>query len=1625
MQFNTSNLREFSNAYATLTKQFVWGYPYVSNEPVALVVHETAGRVPEYAFRLWWKGHGACLPRDVQWECSSIYERASGPKLVSVDGLKFVISEEEFRRQRDKLEPVPECALFVWKDRAPITFDERLQYVVSHWRARAMRLVHMVDYDDDTETGEEHNSVLIGASAILRNCHLDMVEEDPFDVVDEVTAFDKVYAQLPSLKDAEYESRIVTTPAARAHALRAITLVRRYRSRVHSVRVSVWSSLYNSGWVGQFAGVSEAKRVFRAHYAQFATRLSVIQGRLEVAVAEYDDTNWWQTGAEKTVTAQSGAIGPLHTVLKVIAQSIGSVVSSVASFRKDNPEVCAVAFVILLCYIIHKVLYCFNTGVKATIFVAVATVVAGVMRKRGAGFMARDLVEDVRLFSETLSDEVEPQSAGTTIAAGLASFLIARRVPLYSRVINQKKFEDGITAILNGATSSAETAVNFLLRLFGKGEVTLFRTHNRMLRDWREAAQQFSHKVVMGKIDPTDVEQGAVYERLRDQGLTYMTQYKDPDSSRYVKAGMDVLLRASPFFPATGSCKGRMEPLCACFLGAPGVGKTFLARMVAQVFVSKISTQEELQAIGGDLARMIFQKDSGAYWEGYSGQTVCVLDDFLQAHPTPGPDSEVANFIRMVNQWPYPLNMATLDMKGKFYFKSRFILATSNITNLSGLSKVITSDEAVSRRMGHTFRVTLKSDYVTADGKLAAAAFSEERVKGRGLAAFDDVWEFVEVNILSGQDGSKYTVSQVMCRLLNDYKVRTRIERNNAGLIEAVVRAPLLGYDASEHEMCEYSDLVSEVSVTSQPVEPQGVFGGAIKTALAVYGGVKLAAGVAKSLAVRAGKSFASKCGRTLTLGAAALLLLPPLIAGALRLLKGALKTVLQPLGLWRKRVEPQGAAFSVNDEVVKRISRNCVHVYQDDKRVGGGLMITDRLLVVPVHYVVQGGTHAFKVCELGGGVLANTVDIVSDFRPKNKDLCVLKTNRQVPNCADIRRHFWSMGQKFQDSNAYMVSRETVARTRMDWKQCVRRYDVIDLRSLLVQHGYRTTKGDCGNAIVSTDKCARQRLLGIHVAGGDGGGFFVPITREELEAVTPQAHCGFEEIERVSPLYNAGDTAFVKTGYSGIFIEPAGGPAYLRPAKNADGDVVDPMLKAVEATCRDFSSIKLPKEYDDAVDVVIGEIFNTFGQADLTQLTYEQAIEGVSNDPYINGIARGKSMGYPLCRKYHNKRAAFGSDGPYVFNTAAAAEVRAEYDRLVEAYNNGKRGVAVFRDVLKDEIRPQRKLDAVDTRLISASPVQYTILARRIYGRFVAEFMRNRMKHGGLVGINPMSHEWAYVYNTLASMNRDCMAAAGDYKQFDKSQHPSILLSIMRHITRRLPEGEVSRDCALGVSEDMARSVHIGGDSYRSGIIYQTEGALPSGHPMTSVINSIYNMVVFRLCWALSGPGRNIWNFREHVTLYVYGDDNLFAPDDEHIDFGMSTMARFAPSIGMEYTSEAKDGAVYGLKPLGQCGFLKRSFAAEPGYTFAPLELGSIYDMFNWRRSTTSDIAHLDSVARAALMELSAHRFDLFEDGLVKIRRLCWQCDVPDPTLGVRSELAYLQQRSIYMDYVPIWSFED
>jgi hypothetical protein len=167
--------------------------------------------------------------------------------------------------------------------------------------------------------------------------------------------------------------------------------------------------------------------------------------------------------------------------------------------------------------------------------------------------------------------------------------------------------------------------------------------------------------------------------------------------------------------------------------------------------------------------------------------------------------------------------------------------------------------------------------------------------------------------------------------------------------------------------------------------------------------------------------------------------------------------------------------------------------------------------------------------------------------------------------------------------------------------------------------------------------------------------------------------------------------------------------------------------------------------------------------------------------------------------------------------------------------------------------------------------------------------------------------------------------------------------------------------------------------------MYQWESSLPSGHPLTTIINNMYNAVLMMCCWS-DANNRSVSSydsFFDNIALLTYGDDNIFSVTPEgsarHL-FNEITLSTLMTRYGMVYTNDSKAKSEVELRPLSDISFLKRKFRFEPTINrwLAPLALETVSETYKWTRSGPDNVSIAVSNVQSSVLEYSLHGEDIF-----------------------------------------------
>jgi len=567
-------------------------------------------------------------------------------------------------------------------------------------------------------------------------------------------------------------------------------------------------------------------------------------------------------------------------------------------------------------------------------------------------------------------------------------------------------------------------------------------------------------------------------------------------------------------------------------------------------------------------------------------------------------------------------------------------------------------------------------------------------------------------------------------------------------------------------------------------------------------------------------------------------------------------------------------------------------------------------------------------------------------------------------------------------------------------------YDVTDT----YEYTARTTSGDCGSPLFVDDKATHSVIIGMHVAGYESGkmGVSAVLTQEFVEKLISGPGSEYQEIDqlnipldppeeefpnlinlgRINPEMRTpsrqGRSVIMRSPLYGKVTEVKRAPARLLPFKTPAGEKIDPLDIALSSYCTPDVMIP-PAKLEAARSSLFDMLMNCSPHpVDKTVYSFEEGVLGDGPGSEFASVPRVKSAGFPynVMPGITSKCRFFGTGDDYNLDNPECEKLKEECATVIRNAENGIRMTHVFTDSLKDERRSLAKVASGKTRMFSGSPTPLLIVSRQYFGAFQKWIVRNRILNGIAIGINEYSSDWDLVARRLLQFGPMKNVGAGDYQGFDQKHKPAIMWEILKIIEDWYGYEDPK---ATRVREilwyELVNSRHV-----VKGHLVAWPSSMPSGHPLTALVNCLYNHMLFRLCWIdLINPIRmDAHSFNKCAYLIAMGDDNVFAVRAEYAEiFNEANLQRVMRSYGEVYTPEDKELTNFGhqLRSLEEVTFLKRRFrfARNLGRYVAPLDLDAILDILNWNRSGANVLGDTEEAVRNVLCELTLHGPEVFE----------------------------------------------
>lgn len=407
--------------------------------------------------------------------------------------------------------------------------------------------------------------------------------------------------------------------------------------------------------------------------------------------------------------------------------------------------------------------------------------------------------DEVRTEFEAQAGGFVPSNLGHIITMGLTYLAIGKRdgadmikglmkeMPSYGRNV------DSWSKLSTFILETIESFLNTFRASFDKPAISLINTGVKHVDDWcRRVMTLLTTAQTGGELMEPSVVQGMIALRNEGRDLTDLYRFTrdvSPLLHKYL-GQLDDLCRTCS--AAMHSFKGgRPQPAVLCLTGKPGVGKTFLCKMITNLVLKHFIPLEEAKRLDYNFDSQVFVKGPTEYWNGYASQFAVVYDDFGQKVPAAGSEeSDYMDLIRVANCWSYPLNFADVENKGKNFFKSRFILLTTNIVNIDNCQKVIVEPGAITRRIDHGYQLTVHPDF-SCDGKLDYQKVSKYSLENGDFPY--DAWIFKKYLFAVGNearviDHTPYTLLDVVGEVVASLAYNKLTHGDNEDLMKDILK---------------------------------------------------------------------------------------------------------------------------------------------------------------------------------------------------------------------------------------------------------------------------------------------------------------------------------------------------------------------------------------------------------------------------------------------------------------------------------------------------------------------------------------------------------------------------------------------------------------------------------------------------------------------------------------------------------------------------------------------------------------------------------------------------------------------------------------------------------------------
>nr|AOC55056.1 nonstructural protein [Griffin dicistrovirus] len=552
-----------------------------------------------------------------------------------------------------------------------------------------------------------------------------------------------------------------------------------------------------------------------------------------------------------------------------------------------------------------------------------------------------------------------------------------------------------------------------------------------------------------------------------------------------------------------------------------------------------------------------------------------------------------------------------------------------------------------------------------------------------------------------------------------------------------------------------------------------------------------------------------------------------------------------------------------------------------------------------------------------------------------------------------------------------------------------------------------TTGGACGSPLFSLNPTIPRKLCGIHVAGytecnkGMATCIYIELINQALKAIPAKQQVSCKEyvnldfIEEFSlreglhymghlpkALVKPTQTQYEKSIFYELLSSSKKSPVHLGPWM--DGDVYhDPYMDGIEK----YAGISPPTL--KIMDITRSFLAQISARSPYKLVNYKRTLNvyesvfGVISLPFLNPINKKSSPGFGWekhglkGKKYYISGALDDKyDPPYIDGFL----IKRIFER-VDAAKQNKKLQTLYILTAKDE---KKATGSIKTRLFVNPPMDYTIACRMYFGSFIAWFLQNNVNNGSLIGVNMYGTSVDYIGKRIETYRN---VIAGDFKNFDGHERADVLWQVLDVINMWYGNNIEDNKVRHILFIDLVNSEHICWD-----FVYKLSRSVPSGHPLTSVVNTIYNMLLQIYVYFELAPDnlKSIRLYFMNVTGFYYGDDHVIGVKDTVKGFmTYGNFKQIYKYFGHDYTTSFKNeiDLEQPHDSIVDVIILKRRFIYDKKLLryIACLDKEVIEEALNWCKKKNNDLCTLLQTVDFVVREASLWEKEYYDFVTTKI----------------------------------------